>query len=70
MKYISLKEQAEKLLVPEILTLISSIQEKNGFAYSFPNKKKINRLHDLSKRRTVTSSNKIEGIQVSKKREE
>lgn len=70
MKYISLKEQAEKLLVPEILTLISSIQEKNGFAYSLPNKKKINRLHDLSKRRTVTSSNKIEGIQVSKKREE
>ena len=52
------------------MTLISSIQEKNGFAYYLPNKKKINRLHDLSKRRTVTSSNKIEGIQVSKKREE
>ena len=70
MKYISIKEQANVLLVPEILTLISSIEQKNGFAYSLPNKKKINRLHDLSKRRSVTSSNKIEGISVSKKREE
>lgn len=70
MKFISIKEQADALLVPEILTLISSIHEKNGFAYSLPNKKKINRLHDLSRRRSVTSSNKIEGIEVTKKREE
>ena len=70
MKFFALKEQAKQLLTPEIVALLSSIEEKKGFVYSLPNKKKINRLHDLSKRRSVTSSNKIEGIQVSKKREE
>lgn len=70
MKIFALKEQATQLLTPDIVALLSSVEEKKGFVYSLPNKKKINRLHDLSKRRSVTSSNKIEGIQVSKKREE
>ncbi|MCF0108158.1 MAG: Fic family protein [Bacilli bacterium] len=35
-----------------------------------PKKIKINRLHDLNKRRSVTSSNQIEGIKIRKAREE
>lgn len=70
MKIFSLKEQAIKLLTPEIVSLLSSIEKLNGHFYNLPNRKKLNRLHDLSKRRSVTSSNKIEGIAVSKKREE
>ena len=70
MKIFSLKEQAKKLLTPEIVSLLSSIEKLNGHIYNLPNRKKLNRLHDLSKRRSVTSSNKIEGIVVSKKREE
>jgi Fic family protein len=70
MKYFSLKQQSKELLTPEIVSLLSSVEKLNGHIYNLPNRKKLNRLHDLSKRRSVTSSNKIEGIEVSKKREE
>ena len=70
MKIFNLKEQAQKILVGDIIPLISTIEAKNGFVYALPKKKKLNRLHDLSRRRSVTSSNKIEGISVSKNREE
>jgi len=70
MKTFSLKEQSLKLLSPEIISLISSVEEKKGLTFALPKKKKLNRLHDLSKRRSVTSSNKIEGIEVTKRREE
>jgi Fic family protein len=70
MKTFSLKEQSFKLLSPEIISLISSVEEKKGLTFALPKKKKLNRLHDFSKRRSVTSSNKIEGIEVTKRREE
>ena len=70
MKIFRLKEQAKNLLTGDIVSLISSVEAKNGFVYALPKKKKLNRLHDLSKRRSVTSSNKIEGISVTKGREE
>ncbi|MDR0934995.1 MAG: Fic family protein [Erysipelotrichaceae bacterium] len=70
MKIFSLKEQAEAMLTNESSVLISLIERKNSLVFLLPKKNKLNRLHDLSKRRSVTSSNKIEGIEVTKKREE
>lgn len=70
MKIFTLKETALKLLTPDIVSLISQIEEKKGISFNIPKKKKINRLHDMARRRSVTSSNEIEGIKVTKNREE
>ena len=55
---------------PEILALISQIEFFRGRTFDLPKRIKLNRLHDLSKRRSVTSSNGIEGVVVSKAQEE
>ena len=39
-------------------------------SFTLPKKFKVNRLHELNKRRSVTSSNKIEGIEIGTSREE
>lgn len=70
MKIFNLLEQVNNMLNADSFALISAIEEKKGFVGSIPKRKKINRLHDLSKRRSVTSSNEIEGISVTKAREE
>ncbi|MBE5763111.1 MAG: Fic family protein [Clostridiales bacterium] len=70
MKIFDLEKQVTNMLSPDAMSFISLIEERKGFTASIPKRKKLNRLHDLSKRRSVTSSNKIEGISVTKAREE
>ena len=71
MKFFNLKEDAIKLTAdPSLVSIISNIEFYHGRQYKLPNRVKLNRLHDLSKRRSVTSSNEIEGVKVSKKQEE
>jgi len=69
MKTFSLKENVLKLPNPQILHLLQEIELRKGRAFSLPHLKNINRLHDISKRRSTTSSNAIEGIRVTPKRE-
>ena len=70
MKFINLKEQIAQVNNPSIVAMLQSLEVNRGRAFSLPEKLKINRLHDLNKRRSVTSSNEIEGIKISKAREE
>lgn len=70
MKFINLKEQILKLNKPSIIAMLQAIEVNHGKTFTLPKKLKINRLHDLNKRRSVTSSNEIEGIKISKAREE
>ncbi len=70
MKFINLKEQVSKLTSPRILNMLQSLEVNRGRTFNLPKKIKVNRLHDINKRRSVTSSNEIEGIRISTKREE
>ena len=70
MKFINLKEQIMQLNSPTIMSMLQAVEVNRGKTFSLPKKLKINRLHDLNKRRSVTSSNEIEGIKISKSREE
>lgn len=70
MKFFALKDHVLQLAGdPEILALISNVEFYRGRSFHLPNRVKLNRLHDLSKRRSVTSSNEIEGVTISKKQE-
>ena len=69
MKIINLKEQISTLNTPTIINMLQTVELNRGRTFSLPKKIKINRLHDLIKRRSVTSSNEIEGIRVAKNRE-
>ena len=70
MKFIDLKNQTLQLNKPAIIAMLQSVEVNRGRSFALPKKLKVNRLHDLNKRRSVTSSNEIEGITVSKLREE
>lgn len=71
MKIFNLLEQSQSLLSnPTIVNLISAIEFNRGLSFNLPKRIKLNRLHDLSKRRSVTSSNEIEGIKINKSQEE
>lgn len=71
MKFFDIQSQVLKLQTnPVILSMLNGVEFYRGRSFNLPKKVKLNRLHDLSKRRSVTSSNKIEGIQISKKQEE
>jgi len=67
MKTFDLREQNIKLLMNHtIIELLCSIEYNRGLPIDLPKKIKLNRLHDFSKRRSVTSSNEIEGVKVKK----
>ena len=70
MKFINLKEQVLKLNDPLIISMLQAVEVNRGRTFHLPQRIKINRLHDLGKRRSVTSSNEIEGIRIDKRREE
>jgi len=70
MRFIDLKEQVSRLNDPLIISMLQAVEVNRGKAFNLPKKIKLNRLHDLNKRRSVTSSNEIEGIKVNKRREE
>ena len=71
MKIFNLLEQSQSLLSnPTIVNLLSAIEFNRGLSFNLPKRIKFNRLHDLSKRRSVTSSNEIEGIKINKSQEE
>ena len=70
MKFIDLKDQVLKLNDPLIISMLQAVEINRGRTFDLPKKIKLNRLHDLNKRRSVTSSNEIEGIKVDKQREE
>lgn len=70
MRFLNLKEQCLKLNDPQINNLTRSIELNRGKSFTLPKKFKVNRLHELNKRRSVTSSNKIEGIEIGASREE
>ena len=69
MKIFSLREQIAKTTSATIISMLQAVEMNRGKAFSLPKKFKVNRLHDLTKRRSVTSSNEIEGIRISKSRE-
>lgn len=69
MKLISLKEKVISLPNTQILNLIQEIELRKGRVFDLPKFKNINRLHDLSLRRSTTASNAIEGIKVAPRRE-
>lgn len=68
MKIIALKENILKISSPSITSLLNAIELNRGKSFSLPKKIKLNRLHDLNRRRSVTSSNEIEGIKIKKSR--
>ncbi len=70
MKFINLKEQILTLNKPSIINMLQAVEVNRGKTFTLPKRIKLNRLHDLNKRRSVTSSNEIEGIKISKSREE
>ncbi len=70
MKFINLKEQVLKLNTPINISMLQAIEANRGKVFFLPKKVRLNRLHDLNKRRSVTSSNEIEGIKIAKSREE
>ena len=70
MKIICPKEQVLALKDPLIIAMLQGVEVNRGKTFRLPPKVKLNRLHDLTKRRSVTSSNEIEGIKVEKAREE
>ena len=49
--------------------MLQAVEVNRGKTFNLPTKIKLNRLHDLNKRRSVTSSNEIEGIKIQKQRE-
>ena len=59
MKFLNLKEQVLKINSPSIISTLQAIEVNRGRTFSLPKKIKINRLHDLNKRRSVTSSKQI-----------
>lgn len=69
MKFINLKEQVLNQNDPLIISMLQSVEVNRGKTFNLPTKVKLNRLHDLNKRRSVTSSNEIEGIKIAKHRE-
>lgn len=69
MKIFNLNQDVLALNKPVINTLLESIEFYRGKTYALPAMKKLNRLHSLSKRRSTTSSNAIEAIQVTPLRE-
>jgi len=69
MKFINLKEEALQLNDPLIISMIQAVEVNRGRTFNLPAKVKLNRLHDLTIRRSVTSSNEIEGIKIEKCRE-
>ena len=54
---------------PEVQILVRSIEGYRGSNANMPRLKRLNRLHEQSKRKSTTSSNAIESIQVSPNRE-
>lgn len=70
MKLINLKETILNLNDPFIISMLQAVEMNRGRTFNLPTKVKLNRLHDLNKRRSVTSSNEIEGIKIDKIREE
>lgn len=70
MKLFNLKAETQKLNSPQIISLLQAIELYKGKTFSIPKMSKLNRLHAQSKRRSITSSNAIENISVSKLREE
>lgn len=70
MKFINLKQQIEKLNMTNVINMLQAVEMNRGKTFTLPKKIKVNRLHDLNKRRSVTSSNEIEGIKISKSRED
>jgi len=69
MKDINLREQVSKCTNEITLPLIQSIEINRGKSFILPQHKQINRLHSDSKRKSITSSNEIEGIKISSVRE-
>lgn len=70
MKFINLKEDIISLNTPSIINMLQAVEVNRGKTFFLPKKIKVNRLHDFNKRRSVTSSNEIEGIKIAKSREE
>ena len=70
MIFINLEEQIQSLYTPSIVTMLQAVETNRGKTFVLPKKLKVNRLHDLNRRRSVTSSNEIEGIKIKKSREE
>ncbi len=67
MKYFNLIEQTYRLTSNYTINeTLSSIEFYRGMTYNLPKRIKLNRLHDLSIRRSVTSSNEIEGVNINK----
>ena len=66
MKILCLKEQVLALKDPFIIAMLQGVEVNRGKAFRLPPKVKLNRLHDLTMLRSVTSSNEIEGIKVEK----
>ena len=64
------KENAKKLLTPEIVNLLSSIYEHKGRQQLFVEAKKdeLNTLLEIAKIQSTKSSNRIEGIFTTDKR--
>ena len=64
------KENARKLLTPEIVNLLSSIYEHKGHQQLFVEAKKdeLNSLLEIAKIQSTKSSNRIEGIFTTDKR--
>ena len=64
------KENARKLLTPEIVNLLSSIYEHKGRQQLFVEAKKdeLNTLLEIAKIQSTKSSNRIEGIFTTDKR--
>jgi len=69
MKDIDLKKELARYRLDDLLALLSQVEHYQGSLFAIPKKEKLNRLHDLSVRRSVTSSNTIEDISVTPKRE-
>ncbi len=67
---LNLKEQVLKLSTPSNIFVLQTLEVNKGKAFFLLQKVKLNRLHDINKRRSVTSSNEIEGIKIDKRREE
>jgi len=70
MRFIDLDKQISSLNILSITAMLQAVELNRGKTFVLPKKLKLNRLHDLNKRRSVTSSNEIEGIKISKSREE
>ena len=69
MKFINFKDQLQQLNTPAIIAMLQAVAINRGKSFVLPKKLKVNRLHDFNKRRSVTSSNEIEGIKIFKARE-